>query len=110
LPAMSGAWAAAGLPVAHGDDVLCVLPGTLDAAALTARLRAADAAVIMKVGSNLPKIRAALHEAGRAADAVYVERATMAEQRILRVAEMPEDARPAPYFSLVLVPGRRRVR
>jgi len=110
LPGMCAAWAAAGLPVAHGDDVLCVLPGTLDAVALTARLRAADAAVIMKVGGNLPKIRAALGEAGRSADAVYVERATMAEERIMRLADLPDDARPAPYFALVLVAGRRRAR
>ena len=105
---MSGAWARAGAPMTHGDDVLTVLPGTLPAATLTARLRDTDAAVIMKVGRHLPKIRAALAEAGRVAHAVYVERGTMAGERITRLADLPDG--PAPYFSLVLVPGRRGAR
>jgi precorrin-2/cobalt-factor-2 C20-methyltransferase len=107
---MAGGWARAGLPMTHGDDVLSVLPGTLDQAALTDRLRATDAVVVMKVGSHLPKIRAALAAAGRGAEAVYVERATMADERILPLAALPDDGRPAPYFSLILVPGRKRVR
>ncbi len=108
VPAMAGCWAAAGLPMAHGDDVLTVLPGTLDAASLAVRLAGTDAAVIMKVGRNLPKICAALAEAGRLGDAVYVERGTMAVQRITRLCERPDA--PAPYFALVLVPGRKRAR
>jgi precorrin-2/cobalt-factor-2 C20-methyltransferase len=107
---MSGGWARAGLPMTHGDDVLSVLPGTLDQPALTARLAGTDAIVVMKVGRHLPKIRAALAAAARADGAVYVERATMAEERILPLAELPDDGRPAPYFSLILVPGRRGAR
>lgn len=107
---MSGGWARAFQPMTHGDDVLSVLPGTLDQAVLTNRLAATDAVVIMKVGRHLPKIRIALAAAGRAAEAVYVERATMADERVLRLADLPEDGRPAPYFSLILVPGRKRVR
>jgi precorrin-2/cobalt-factor-2 C20-methyltransferase len=107
---MSGGWARACLPMTHGDDVLSVLPGTLDQAALTQRLAGADAAVIMKVGRHLPKIRAALAAAARGDDAIYVERATMAGERILRLAELPDEGFAAPYFSLILVPGRRRVR
>jgi precorrin-2/cobalt-factor-2 C20-methyltransferase len=107
---MSGGWTRAMLPMTHGDDVLSVLPGTLDGAALAARLAGTDAVVVMKVGRHLPKIRAALAAAGRAGDAVYVERATMAGERILPLTELPEDGGAAPYFSLILVPGRRRVR
>jgi precorrin-2/cobalt-factor-2 C20-methyltransferase len=107
---MSGGWTRALLPMTHGDDVLSVLPGTLDRIALTARLAGTDAVVIMKVGRHLPKIRAALADAARTDDAVYVERATMTDERILRLAELPDDGRPAPYFSLILVPGRRGVR
>ena len=59
----------------------------------------------MKVGRNLPKIRCALAEAGRTDHALYVERGTMPGERILPLAEAPDG--PAPYFSLVLVPGRR---
>ncbi len=92
----------------HGDDVLTVLPGTLDEAALTAGLAGTDAAVVMKIGRNMPKIRRALQAAGRMEHAVYVERGTMAEEHIVKLAAMPEA--PAPYFSMVLVPGRQRPR
>ena len=102
---MSGAWARAGTPMTHGDDVLTILPGTLTEADLALRLRETDAAVIMKVGRNLPKIRRALQDAGRASHALYVERGTMPGERIAALADVADD--PAPYFSLVLVPGRR---
>ena len=105
ITGMSGAWARAGLPMTHGDDVLTVLPATLDGAELAQRLRGTDAAVIMKVGRHLPKIRRALWDAGRAEHAVYVERGTMAGERIASLLQAPDG--PAPYFSLVLVPGRR---
>lgn len=103
VTAMSGCWSAVGAPIAQGDDVLSVLPGTLPQAELVRRIAAADACVIMKVGRNLPKIRAALGEAGRLAAAVYVERATMAAMATMRLADKPDDD--APYFSIVLVPG-----
>ncbi|MCK8785213.1 precorrin-2 C(20)-methyltransferase [Roseomonas sp. NAR14] len=105
---MSGCWSRALLPMTHGDDVLAVLPGTLDRDALAERLRGCDAAVIMKVGRNLPKIRAALADAGLAGRAVYVERGTMAGERVVPLDELPDA--PAPYFALVLVPGRQRPR
>ena len=107
---MSGCWSAADLPFTHGDDVLQVLPGTLDHPLLAARLALGDAAVIMKVGGNLPKIRAALDEAGMLARAVYVEYGTMPGERIRPLSEIDPLAPDAPYFSLILVPGRQRPR
>jgi precorrin-2/cobalt-factor-2 C20-methyltransferase len=107
VTAMSGCWSAALTPMTHGDDVLTVLPGTMAQDALAARLQATDAAVIMKVGSNLPKIRAAVAEARLMPRATLVECGTMPGQRIVPLAEAPGAA---PYFSLVLVPGRQRPR
>jgi precorrin-2/cobalt-factor-2 C20-methyltransferase len=101
----SGAWCQAGAPIAQGDDVLVVLPGTLPEDELARRLAGAEAAVIMKVGRNLPRIRRALEAAGRLDRAIYVERATMPGGRCLPLAE--HDGSPAPYFSVVLVPGWR---
>ena len=60
VTAMSGCWSQTGLPLVQGDDVLTVLPGTMSEFELTRRLADTDAAVIMKVGRNLPKIRRAL--------------------------------------------------
>jgi precorrin-2/cobalt-factor-2 C20-methyltransferase len=100
---MSGAWSAAGLPMVRGDAALAVLPATLPEDALAARLAGRDAAVILKLGRNLPRVRAALARAGRTARALYVERGTMAAERILPLAALDDEA--APYFSLVLVPA-----
>ena len=107
VTAMSGAWTRAGAPITWGDDVLTVLPGTLDEAALVQRLSGTDAAVIMKLGSNFPKVRRAIEAAGLIERAIYVERGTMAGERVLPLAETAPDE-PAPYFSLICVPGRGR--
>ena len=103
VTAMSGCWSQAGVPIVQGDDVLSVIPGTLDEAEMLARLAGAEALVIMKVGRNLPKIRRALAAAGRLQRAVYVERGTMREGFVMPLAEKADDS--APYFSIVLVPG-----
>lgn len=103
ITAMSGCWSQAGLPLVQGDDILAVLPGTLDEAELTSRLGSADGAVIMKVGRNLGNIRRALAAAGRLDSAIYVERGTMANGHVLRLADKADDV--APYFAIVLVPG-----
>ena len=103
---MSGCWTAAGEPMTWGDDVLTVVPGTLPPGPLAARLASADAAVVMKLGRNLPKVRAALAEAGLLERAVYVERGTMAAEVVMPLVDKRDDA--APYFSIVLVPGRGR--
>lgn len=89
-----------------GDDVLIVLPATLPEDEIVARLKHCDAAVIMKLGANLPKARAAVIRAGRAARALYVERGTMAGEKVVRLADKADDT--APYFSLILVPGEGR--
>lgn len=100
---MSGCWSQAGTPIAQGDDVLMVVPGTLDEEELARRFSTADACVVMKVGRNLPKIRRALAAAGRLERALYVERGTMAGGSLVPLAEREEKT--APYFSIVLVPG-----
>ncbi|AYG62836.1 precorrin-2 C(20)-methyltransferase [Rhizobium jaguaris] len=103
VTAMSGCWSLAGLPMVQGDDVLSVLPGTMPEAELARRLADTQAAVIMKVGRNLPKIRRALKAAGRLDEAMYVERGTMTNGAITSLAERGDAE--APYFSLILVPG-----
>jgi precorrin-2/cobalt-factor-2 C20-methyltransferase len=102
----SGCSSRAGAPLTWGDDVLTVLPGTLDEAALMRRLTEADAAVIMKVGRNLAKIRRALSAANLIGRAIYVERGTMPGERIAPLAEVVAET--APYFSMILIPGQGR--
>lgn len=103
---MSGCFAAARLPMTWGDDVLTVLPATLPEDALAARLASTDAAVVMKLGGNLTKLRRAMMRAGVSERAIYVERGTMAGEKIMAFADKRDDD--APYFSMALVPGRGR--
>jgi precorrin-2/cobalt-factor-2 C20-methyltransferase len=100
---MSGCFAAARQPMTWGDDVLSVIPATLPLDELTRRLAQSDAAVVMKLGGNLAKLRRALVDAGLIERAIYVERGTMADQKIMRFSEKRDDD--APYFALALVPG-----
>ena len=104
VTAMAGCWSRLGAAMTRGEDSLSVLAGTLAEDALTARLQTADAAVVMKVGRHLPKIRRALDRAGLLDRAILVERGTMAEERIVPLKDTGGEAA---YFSLVLVPTAR---
>ncbi len=103
---MSGCSASAARPITWGDDVLTILPGTLSLEALTQKLAETDAAVIMKLGANFKKVRAALAATGLMERALYIEHGTTATERILPLPEKNDDT--APYFSLILVPGQGR--
>jgi precorrin-2/cobalt-factor-2 C20-methyltransferase len=91
------------MPLAQGDDVLAIVPGTLSEPQLVVRFMAGEAFAVIKLGRNLGKVRRALADAGRLAGALYVERGTMADGRVMRLADKADDA--APYFAVVLVPG-----
>ncbi|EHL95511.1 precorrin-2 C(20)-methyltransferase [Acetobacteraceae bacterium AT-5844] len=108
ITAMSGCWSFAQSPIVHGDDTLIVLPATLDSGTLATRLRHAEAAVIMKLGRHLPRIRAILDELGLTPRALYVERGTMEGGHATPLPQ--RDDSPAPYFSLLLIPGRQNPR
>ena len=103
---MSGCWTRANTPITWGNDILSVLPGTMGEEQLTRRLADTDAAVIMKVGTNLAKVRRAVAAAGLMARAIYVERGTMQGEQIMPLSESPDAG--GPYFSMVLIPGQGR--
>jgi precorrin-2/cobalt-factor-2 C20-methyltransferase len=103
---MSGCFAAARQPMTWGDDVLTVVPATLGEEALEQRLAATDAAVVMKLGGNFAKLRRVLTRLGLIERAIYVERGTMRDEKIMPFGEKQDDI--APYFSMVLAPGAGR--
>ncbi|MGH3473518.1 MAG: precorrin-2 C(20)-methyltransferase [Aeromicrobium sp.] len=103
VPAFAAATAAAAEPLVRQTDVLTILPGTLPEPELARRLADTDGAIIMKLGRTFPAVRSALEQAGRLDDALYVERASMPEQRWLPVADV--DPETVPYFSLIVVPA-----
>ena len=93
--------AALGRPLAGRNDVLSVVPATLDEGALRDRLEAADAAAIIKLGRHLDKVRRVLDHLGLTGSAGYVERATLPNQKAVPLARL--DVEMAPYFSMILV-------
>lgn len=92
--------ARAGMPLAARNERLTILPGPLPAAELLARIDGAESVVVMKVGRHLSKIRDVVAGLGLLNAAVYVERATLSEERVLPLADAPD---PAPYFSMILI-------
>ena len=100
-----GASAVLGAPLVYRNQTLSVLSGVMDAEELKHRLADTGAAAIMKLGKNLDKVRAVLDDLGLMGRALYVERATMSNQRIVPLAEVDGDD--CPYFSIILVPGQK---
>ncbi|MFE0460662.1 precorrin-2 C(20)-methyltransferase [Kitasatospora sp. NPDC058965] len=104
VTSISAAAARSGVPLVEAEEVLTVIPGTLPEEELTARLAAADSAVVMKLGRTFPTVRRALERAGRLDEARYVERATMPGERTEALAGV--DPQTVPYFSVALLPSR----
>ncbi|SNS94908.1 precorrin-2 C(20)-methyltransferase [Antarctobacter heliothermus] len=106
ITGMSAAWTATGEPITWGDDVLSVLMATLPEDELAARMAEADALVVMKIGRNMPRVRAALEKAGKLDRAWLVECASMDGQAVMKLTDA--DDRVSPYFSIVIVHGQGR--
>ncbi|MFO1120040.1 MAG: precorrin-2 C(20)-methyltransferase [Rhodospirillales bacterium] len=100
VSSLAAVTAAAATPLVSRNEVLSVLPAPLPEAELEARLARAEAAAIMKVGRHAGKVRRVLERLGLLDCATYVERASMANERILPLREAPDSA---PYFSMILV-------
>lgn len=92
-----------GAPLVYRYQSLSVLAGVLPEAELKRRLADADAAAIMKLGSNFAKVRRVLRELKLESRALYIERATMGDQKTAPIAEVDPDS--VPYFSMILIPG-----
>ncbi|MCQ0988977.1 precorrin-2 C(20)-methyltransferase [Jiella marina] len=86
-------------PLAARNDALTVLPGPLDDTALAARIEAAEAFVIMKLGRHFDRVRALLEDLGLTDCCLYCERVTLAEERVMPLREVSGEA---PYFSMIL--------
>ncbi len=96
---------ALGTPLTYRNQSLAVLSGVLPEEELATRLGQVDAAAVMKLGRNFEKVRRVVTRLGLADRALYIERATMENQRSLPLAEV--DAASVPYFSMILIPGQK---
>jgi precorrin-2/cobalt-factor-2 C20-methyltransferase len=93
--------AAAGLPLVQRDATLSVIPATLAEDELTRRLAASGMAAVIKIGRHFAKLRRVLDELGLLDHAVYVERASLPNQRIAPLATI--DPATVPYFAMALI-------
>lgn len=93
--------AAIGRPLAARNDVLKVLPGTLDAPRLRQEIASSEAIAILKVGQHFEKIRGVLAELGLSERAIIIEKATRDDEKITPLCDVPEGERP--YFSTILI-------
>lgn len=100
-----GASAVLGAPLVYRNQTLSILSGVMEADELKRRLADTGAAAIMKLGKNLDKVRDVLTDLGLMDRALYVERATMANQRIVPLSDV--SGSDCPYFSIILVPGQK---
>jgi len=76
--------AVTGIPLADGQERIAILPGTAGLPDLADVLDRFDTIVLMKIGPELPRIVHLLEQRGLLERAVYVSRASHAEQRIER--------------------------
>jgi precorrin-2/cobalt-factor-2 C20-methyltransferase len=93
--------AAAALPLVRRDETLTVIPASLPEDELSRRLEASDAAAVIKLGRHFAKLHRVAARLGRLDGAVYVERASLPEQRIAPLAET--DPEGVPYFAMALL-------
>jgi precorrin-2/cobalt-factor-2 C20-methyltransferase len=107
VPGISSTMASAamlGVPLTFHNDVLSIIPATLDAVTLRDHLAVVDAAAIIKLGRHFAKVRTILDELGLLDRALYIERATQPNQRIIAITEV--DPADVPYWSLILIPSQ----
>jgi len=90
-----------GAALAAGSERVCIVPGTLDDDALEAAIGATEAVAILKVGRHLPRLKRLIERRGLLPDAHYIERATLPNEKVLPLADVPPES--APYFSIILI-------
>lgn len=103
VPGISSVFAAAAQvrqPLVARNQVLSVLPAPLGDADLRQKIEGADSIAIMKLGRHLGRVRGVIASMGLLENAIYIERATLAQERRLALVDAPD---PAPYFSIILL-------
>jgi len=90
-----------GRPLCKRDDVLKVLPATLDADRLREELLTCQSAAIIKVGRHFAKVKNVLSALDLITRATAVTKATQDDEVIQPVDEIADDA--LPYFTTIIV-------
>jgi precorrin-2/cobalt-factor-2 C20-methyltransferase len=104
ITSMTAVAAELGQPLARRNEIVKVLPGTVDEERLEDELKEGGPAVVIKVGRHFNKVKTVLQRLGRERDCTVVEWATQIDQRI-RPMHLIEELN-LPYFSTILVRGK----
>lgn len=99
--------AALGIPLADGQERIAILPATYGIEVLSQTLRDFDSVLLMKVGSVMPDVVAALEREQLLDKAFYVSKASTPEERIVRDLGSLRNDR-CDYFSMVMVKKQGR--
>ena len=84
VPAFLAIAAQIGRPLAFGNDILTIIPATVERAAIKNSLDCADVAVLMKVYKNFPEIVDELQAHDMTNEAILVSRAGLDDEKIIR--------------------------
>lgn len=76
--------AVTGIPLADGQERIAILPANYGVANLRKVLEEFDTIILMKIGREMPRVIEELEQAGLVDKAVFVSRATMPDQRVIR--------------------------
>ena len=99
--------AVTGVPLADGQECIAIVPANYGAADLARILETFDTTILMKIGSEMPRVIEVLEKAGLTEKAVYVSKATMSEQRIVRdVREVRHEH--GDCFAMIVVAKKER--
>jgi precorrin-2/cobalt-factor-2 C20-methyltransferase len=107
ITAMQDLAARSGTVLCEGRETLALLPLTAGMAAFRAALSGHDTVVGYKSGRHLPEVLAAVRDAGRLDGAVHGACLGLPGEDIRPAAGVTG---PAPYLSVLLVPGKRTTR
>ena len=88
-------------PLTARNDVLTIIPGPLPDLDIRTKIEEAQAVAIMKVGRHLERLKKLISGLGLLGHAGYVERATLASEKAMPLAQVTGAA--APYFSMILI-------
>ena len=105
VSSVTAAAATAQVPLVSGDGRLAILPATYEGEQLRATLRDFDTVVLMKVSKVFATVRDLLNRMDRTAEATFIVRAGMDDERIYRdISQVREED--LNYFSLMIVRKR----
>jgi precorrin-2/cobalt-factor-2 C20-methyltransferase len=96
-----------GIPLADGQERIAILPASYGVEDLNQVLELFDTVVLMKMGAEIPKVIGVLEQQGLVDRAVYVSKATMAEERVVRDVRTIQAER-GDCFAMMIVSRKER--